>query len=152
MTMKHRCGHAAFRAALIAAALGVAACPPAAHAEDAKTYIAQAKALLAKGDVKGAVIELRNAVREKPDDPNIHVELAGLYLKLDNLPAAEAEARIAQQQHGDPDTVDPVLAETLRRGGQVSQLFDLIQPANARRTRRNWRVRLTFGLAHMTLW
>ncbi|HUZ73956.1 MAG TPA: XrtA/PEP-CTERM system TPR-repeat protein PrsT [Stellaceae bacterium] len=150
MVMKHRSGTAASCAILLAAALGVAGVPRGAHAADAQSYIAQAKALLAKGDVKGAVIELRNAVREKPDDPSVHVELAQLYLELKNLPAAEAEARLARQDHGDPNAVDPVLAEVLAAEGKVTQLFDIVRPGN-RAPKAESKVRLELGLAHLGL-
>lgn len=132
------------------AALSVLAGANPSVADDAQTYVSDAQARIAAGDLKGAEIQLRNAVREHPDDAAIHSKLAELYLKLDNLPAAEAEARLARQDHGSADDVDPVLAEALARQNKVTQLLELVKPAD-RRPKQESRVRLQLGLAHFVL-
>ncbi|MGH6985190.1 MAG: NAD-dependent epimerase/dehydratase family protein, partial [Stellaceae bacterium] len=43
--------------------------------------------------MRGAVIELRNAARNEPQNADIHLRLARIYLQIGNVPAAEAEAR-----------------------------------------------------------
>ena len=65
--------------------------------DDAHAGIAAAQKLINQGDLRGAEIELRNAVRANSSDPTVHVELAQVYLELGNLPAAEAEARTARR-------------------------------------------------------
>jgi len=122
----------------------------AARADDARSYISDAETLLKKGDLRGAEIQLRNAVRERPNDPSLHVKLASLYLSLNNLPAAEAEAREAQNGRGDRNEVDPVLAEALRREGKFTPLFELIKPSD-REPKAEAKVRVNLGLAHMQL-
>lgn len=134
----------------LAALMATVAIAPGARAEDAQSYIAQAKALLAKGDLKGAEIELRNAVRESPNDASVHVQLAQIYLKLRNLPAAEAEARLARQFKASPSDVDPLLAQALVGEGKPSQLFDLVK-LDDRDPKMELQVRLQLGLAHLAL-
>ena len=118
--------------------------------DDAQSYVKDAKRLLQSGDVRGAEIQLRNAVREAPGDPEIHSQLASLYLKLNNLPAAEAEAREARRDGGLKDHVDPLLAEALLRESKLDDLFRLVQPGN-RGPMAESSVRLSLGLAHLTL-
>ncbi len=133
----------------LAALMATVAVAPGARAEDAQSYIAQAKALLAKGDLKGAEIELRNAVRESPAVAEPHVELAQIYLKLGNLPAAEAEARLARQFKASPNDVDPLLAQALRRESEFTQLFDLVKPDD--RDPKRIASSPRSGLAHLAL-
>jgi Tfp pilus assembly protein PilF len=48
-----------------------------------------AEQYLAKGDLKAAEIELRNAVRQSPDNPVIRARLAQVYLDLGDATSAE---------------------------------------------------------------
>jgi len=119
-------------------------------ADDAQSYVDAAKKLIDKGDLRGAEVQLRNAVRENPEDAAIHVELAKIYLKLGNLPAAEAEARTARTKGGQEDDVAPILAEALLGQNKLSQLIDQVKPAD-RDPAAESVVRLSLGLAHMGL-
>jgi putative PEP-CTERM system TPR-repeat lipoprotein len=148
MLLRDRRAVARCSVALAGAALWVLVGAFPAGAEDAQTYLSEAKSLLAKGDLKGAEIELRNAVREKPDDAGMHAELAKLYLRLNNLPAAEAEARQARQYHGDANVIDPVLAQALSGQGKYPQLFGIIQPGE-REPAVEAQIRLMLGTAHL---
>jgi hypothetical protein len=65
--------------------------------DDADSCLKNAQALMTKGDIRGASIELRNAARLAPNNADIHIELAKIYLMLANMPSAEAEARTALQ-------------------------------------------------------
>src|SRR5665213_4035188 len=86
-------------AAVLAGTVGVAAAPAFATGEESESYVNDAKALLQKGDLKGAEIQLRNAVRANPEDAKTHIELGEVYLRLGNYVAAEAEARQAQENN-----------------------------------------------------
>ena len=59
--------------------------------------LAQANAYLAKGDVSAALIALRAAVRDHPDDSNAHLHLAELQLRTGDPVAAERESRAARE-------------------------------------------------------
>ena len=136
------------RAALLAGAVLVL--PAVASAQDAQSYLAEAQKLMAAGDLRGAEVQLRNAVRDDPDDPAIHVQLAQLYLKLANLPAAEAEARSARGKGGSEDEIAPILAEALLGQNKLNQLIDQVKPAD-RDPAAESIVRLSLGLGHMGL-
>ena len=70
-------------AAVVAAVAFFAAPGPAAAAtEESQSYVTDAKQRIEKGDLRGAEIQLRNAVRANPNDAALHVELGQLYLKL----------------------------------------------------------------------
>lgn len=47
-----------------------------ASTSEAEGYVQSAQALLAKGNLPGAAIELRNAARIEPDNAVLHFELA----------------------------------------------------------------------------
>ena len=137
-------------AALLVGALAGPIWPCVASPEEAKSYLEDAKRQLSKGDLRAGEIQLRNAVRADPQDAGLHAQLAELYLKLANYPAAEAEAREAQRAHGKPSDVDPVLAEALAKQNKVTQLFSLVKPSDRDPVAES-RVRLTLGLAHLQL-
>ena len=121
-----------------------------AWASDSDTYAQNAQALIAKGDLRGASIELRNAARAAPDNAAIHLELAKVYLKLSNLPSAEAEARTALQRGGDEGKIAPILAETLLRAGKYDILLRDV-PAGSRPAAEESAVRLYRGHAYISL-
>src|SRR5258708_39294329 len=59
-------------------------------------YLAEAEGLLAKGELKAAGIQLKNAVRSDPKNMAAHYRLAVLELQLGNAAAAEHEAKTAR--------------------------------------------------------
>ena len=95
----------------------------AASAKDAEQY-------LANGNLRAAEIELRNAVRESPQDPAIRARLAALYLRLGNLPAAEREALAARARGGNEADYLPTLADALLREHKFGNVTAAIQPGN----------------------
>jgi tetratricopeptide (TPR) repeat protein len=58
--------------------------------------IASGEALYAKGDIHGAMLEFRNAVRNHPEDARAHVLLAKAQLKTGDAVAAEKELKQAR--------------------------------------------------------
>ncbi len=135
--------------ALLLGAVPVAP-PPPAWASDADAYVQSAQTLTAKGDLKGAAIELRNAARTAPENADIHFQLAKIYLQISNLPAAEAEARIALQRGADEGKVAPILAEALLRTGKFDILLHDV-PAGSRPPQQESAVRLFRGHAYLSL-
>ena len=91
--------HYAWRTPAIAAALLAIACLGA-NAKDSSNSMTDAEQYLAKGDLKAAEIELRNAVRQSPDNPVIRARLAKVYLDLGDATSAEREARAARERSG----------------------------------------------------
>ena len=110
-----------------AAALLTIACLGA-DAKESSTSIKDAEQYVAKGDLKAAEIELRNAVRQSPDDPVIRARLAQIYLDLGDATSAEREARAARERNGDEADYLPILSNALLRQGKFTDVLDLIQP------------------------
>src|SRR5712691_5098295 len=92
------------------------------------SYVEDAQQYLKNGDLKSAVIQLRNAVREAPDDPKIRAQLAEAYLRTGDLPGAEREARAARDRKGDEADYLPVLVDVLLRQGKFADLLGQVQP------------------------
>jgi putative PEP-CTERM system TPR-repeat lipoprotein len=72
--------------------------------------MAAGQALLAKGDARGASLELRNAVRRHPEDANAHVLLARAQLRIGDPVAAEKELKQARALHYPGPDLLPLLA------------------------------------------
>ena len=89
-----------------------------------------AEQYLPKGDLKAAEIELRNAVRQSPDNPVIRARLAQVYFDLGDATSAEREARAARERNGDEADYLIILAEALLRQGKFADLVSLIQPGD----------------------
>jgi putative PEP-CTERM system TPR-repeat lipoprotein len=114
----------AFAAALVAiACLG-------ANAKESSTSIKDAEQYVAKGDLKAAEIELRNAVRQSPDNPVIRARLAQIYLDLGDAASAEREARAARERNGDEADYLPILSTALLRQGKLTDVLNLIPPGD----------------------
>src|SRR5260370_14885938 len=107
-----------------AAATSVLACHTL-YAKETTASIKEAEQHLAKGNLKAAEIELRNAIRESPQDPVLRARLAEIYLQLGDNPAAEREARAARERNGKEADYLPVLADALLRQGKFSEVIDL---------------------------
>jgi Tfp pilus assembly protein PilF len=114
------------------------------------SYVEDAQQYLKKGDLKSALIQLRNAVREAPDDPKIRAQLAEAYLRTGDLPGAEREARAARDRKGDEVDYLPVLADVLLRQGKFADLIGQVQPGD-RAPSVESKVRLAIGLAELAL-
>jgi tetratricopeptide (TPR) repeat protein len=102
----------------------------AAHAKDSTAYIKEAEQYLAKGDLKAAEIQLRNAIRDAPQDPVLRGRLGEVYLRLGDVVSAEREARAARERNGNEADYLPVLAEALLGQGKFADLINLAQPGN----------------------
>ena len=72
----------------------------------------QARAALAKGDLRTAQIELRNAVKSDPANAEAHLRLGELQLGQNDPVAAEKELKLAQGLNYDPGVVIPLLAQS----------------------------------------
>jgi len=119
--------HYIWRSLAFAGALLTTVCLDA-HAKEAPSAMKDAEQYVAKGDLKAAEIELRNAVRQSPDDPVIRVRLAQVYLDLGDAPSAEREARAARERNGDEADYLPILSNALLRQGKFADVLGLIQP------------------------
>src|SRR5712691_4025080 len=116
----------------------------------ARSYVEEAEQFLKNGDLKSAVIQLRNAAREAPDDPKIRAQLAAAYLRTGDLTGAEREARAARDRKGDEADYLPVLVDVLLRQGKFADLLGQVQPGD-RAPSVESKVRLAIGMAELGL-
>src|ERR1700741_5174453 len=117
------------RLIIVAGALAAFACP-AAYAKDSTAYVKDAEQYVAQGNLKAAELQLRNAIREAPQDPLLRARLADVYLQLGENIAAEREARAARERNGKEADYLPVLADALLRQEKYANLLELVQPGN----------------------
>lgn len=85
-----------FAASRLATALALAAALLA--AAPAGASVERARAAQARGDLRAAQIEYRNAVRDRPDDPALRAALAEASIDLGDGDTAEKEARAALER------------------------------------------------------
>ena len=116
-----------WRSLLLAAMVFVAT---QAKAKESSLSLRDAEQYVAAGDLKSAVIELKNAVAEAPQDPVIHARLAKIYLQLEDFEGAEREARAAHDLNGSEADYLPVLADALLREQKFGDVIELIEPGN----------------------
>jgi putative PEP-CTERM system TPR-repeat lipoprotein len=103
---------------------------PAGYAKDSAAYVKDAQQYIEKGDLKAAELQLRNAIREAPQDPTLRARLADVYLRLGDALSAEREARAARERNGNEVDYLLVLAEALLRQQKFANLIELVQPGN----------------------
>src|SRR5919198_3466936 len=134
-----------WRRIALAAAVSALACQ-AAYARDSTASLKDAEQYAAKGNLKAAEIELRNAIRDAPRDPVPHARLAQIYLQLGDVRLAEREARAARERNGNETDYLPVLADALLRRDKFADLLELVQPGD-REAAFESKVRTALGIA-----
>ena len=94
------------------------------------TALDNARALQAKGDLRGAQIELRNAVKDDPTNAEAHFLLAQLQLQTGDPVAAERELLAARQLGYAPDSLARPLGQALLAQGRFDDVLSQV-PATA---------------------
>jgi len=102
----------------------------AAYAKDSTASVKEAEQYIVQGNLKAAEIELRNAIRDAPQDPVLRARLAEVYLREGDAQSAEREARAARERNGNEADYLPVLADALLRQLKFADLINLVQPGN----------------------
>jgi putative PEP-CTERM system TPR-repeat lipoprotein len=90
--------------------------------ESFDSLMGSAKTLLAKGDSKGAIIQLKNAIQQKPDAAEARYLLGKAFFDAGDSRSAEVELRKAAAMHHAPDQVSPLIA----RAQIANQAFKLL--------------------------
>src|SRR5262249_41245046 len=117
-----------------------------AGAKESSVSVKEAEQYVAKGDLKAAEIELKNAIRQSPQDPILRVRLAQVYLQLGDVGLAEREARAARERNGDEADYLPILAEALLQQQKFADIPDQIRPGD-RPVAAESKVRTVLGAA-----
>ncbi len=120
--MKHIMKNAAWRRAgvALAVALLLAAC----GGEKPEALVSSAKEYLAKNDVKGAVIQLKNALQANGNQPEARFLLGKALLASGDVVGGETELRKALDLKHSHDEVVPALAQAMLGLGQFKKLTD----------------------------
>ncbi|GAB3407725.1 PEP-CTERM system TPR-repeat protein PrsT [Massilia agilis] len=84
-----------------------------------------------KGDHKAALIQLKNAVAQSPEDGEARLRLGELHLDMGDSASAEKELRKAASLGAPPQRTLPLLARLMLSQGQYKQLLDEITPQAA---------------------
>jgi tetratricopeptide (TPR) repeat protein len=105
--------------------------------------LAEAKQYQQKGDQKAALIQLKNAVAQSPEDGEARIALGALQLELGDIPSADKEMRKAASLGISAERTMPLLARTLQAQGKFKELLDQITPRRQRTRRRCWRCAAT---------
>jgi putative PEP-CTERM system TPR-repeat lipoprotein len=107
---------------LLGASIGV--WPLAAHAD----YLSDAREALKKGDVRAAEIDLRNAVRSDPQNPEAHYWLGRVAFELGDPVAAEREANAALDRGFDPHVGIRLLGQALMAQNRYDAVLQRMKP------------------------
>lgn len=94
---------------------------------DSQKLVASAKQAQDKGDLKAAVIELKNALQKNPENAEARAQLGKLYIKQGDPASAEKELRKAMQLSKDKNELLPELGQTMLQQGQFQKLIDEVQ-------------------------
>jgi cellulose synthase operon protein C len=92
--------------------------------EDPDKLLGSAKEYLQKNDPKAAVIQLKNALQQKPDMAEARFLLGKALLESGDAPSASIELRKALDLKHPPESVVPLLAKSLLQEGQGVKVTD----------------------------
>lgn len=98
--------------------------PIAAHADN----LSNARAAIKKGELRTAQIELRNAVRNDPQNAEAHYWLGRVSMELGDPAAAERAAIAARERGYDPAQVVPLLAQAMLAQNKFAPLLETLKP------------------------
>jgi putative PEP-CTERM system TPR-repeat lipoprotein len=107
---------------------GLAACH---RSESTASLIADAKQYQQKGDMKAALIQLKNAVEKSPEDGEARMQLAALELELGDAVSADKELHKARSLGIAADRVLPLMGKAMLQQGHATELLGEISAAQA---------------------
>ncbi|MDZ7594143.1 MAG: XrtA/PEP-CTERM system TPR-repeat protein PrsT [Thiobacillus sp.] len=93
-------------------------------------HIQRAKDFEDKGNLKGSIIELKNAIQKNPDSPQARLLLGQVYLKAGFGAEAEKELSRAEELGVSRDSIAPLLGEAWLLMGQYKRILDELQPVD----------------------
>lgn len=93
-------------------------------------HLAHAKALQAKGDAKGAMIEIKSALQQAPNDPEVRYLLGEAHYTSGDYASAEKELEKAIELGRNADEARLLLARTLIAMKKPDRVIEQMQPSN----------------------
>lgn len=103
---------------------GVAGCS---KTSDTQALISEAKAYQKKGETKAAIIQLKNALQQNPEDRDARLLLGQIYSQTGDSQSAEKELRKALSLGASPAEVLPTLARSLLEQRQFQKVLDEVK-------------------------
>jgi putative PEP-CTERM system TPR-repeat lipoprotein len=94
---------------------------------DTQALVSEAKAYQKKGETKAAIIQLKNALQQNPEDRDARLLLGQIYSQTGDAPSAEKELRKALSLGASPAEVMPTLARTLLQQRQFQKVLDEVK-------------------------
>ncbi len=95
--------------------------------QDTQILLADAKHYRQTGEIKAAIIQLKNVVQREPDNAQARILLAEVYIDAGDAVSAEKELRKAQALGTKPHDILPRLGKALLMQGQYEKLLDEVQ-------------------------
>lgn len=108
---------------------GMAGCN---RSQTAEELIAEAQQYEKKGDRKAALIQLKNAVAQNPENAEARLQLGSLHLELGDAVSADKELRKAASLGVAADKIQPLLARTMLQQAKFKELLEEITPEQAK--------------------
>jgi putative PEP-CTERM system TPR-repeat lipoprotein len=96
--------------------------------ESTEQLLTEAKQYQQKGDLKSAMIQLKNAVEKSPDNGEARMELGSLELRMGDNASAEKEFRKARSAGIAADRVLPLMAKAMSEQGKFKEILDEVTP------------------------
>jgi putative PEP-CTERM system TPR-repeat lipoprotein len=113
-------------------------------------YLADAERWIAKGDLKAAEIQLKNAVKADADNMEARYRLGSLQFRLGDAVGAEKEGKIARTLGYDPERVVPLIVQAYLAQGKFRQVLQEFS-ATEGGAERQGAVLVAHGYAHFGL-
>jgi putative PEP-CTERM system TPR-repeat lipoprotein len=119
-------------AALLSSAFLMAGLSACSKDESTASLLAEAKQYQQKGDLKAAMIQLKNAVAKSPEDAEARMQLGMMHLETGDAVSAEKELRKARSLGVDAGRVLPLLGKANMMQGRSKELLDDISADQAK--------------------
>ncbi|MBL8698817.1 MAG: PEP-CTERM system TPR-repeat protein PrsT [Alphaproteobacteria bacterium] len=110
-----------------------------------------AKKALEKNDLRAAQIQLRNAVRQDPNNLDARYDLGIVNMRLGDLPSAEKDLQQAMQSGFNPDKVMPDYATTLLLQRKFDKVLSELKTSPDLSKQTQARIAALRGAAHLGL-
>lgn len=117
--------------------------------QSSQALVADARQLQQKGDVKAAIIQLKNALQKNPDDAEARYLLGVIYNETGDPKSAEKELRRALSLGMSPARVLPDLGKALLGDGQFQRVLDETKPVSGEK--QAVEVSISRGYAYLAL-
>jgi len=111
-------------AAIVSGAFLMAGLSACGRTESTATLLAEAKQYQQKGDLKAALIQLKNAVEKSPEDGEARMQLAMLELDMGDAVSADKELRKARSLGIPAERILPLLGKADMLQGKTKELLD----------------------------